>query len=419
MTKRLKTSRRTPWMAKLALAACSVLAVLLLFEVALRIFLPQSEYAIILAPWGFTHKPNARITYRWRGHKVPVEYNSKGLRGPEYSYEKPKGVFRILILGDSFAEDMASFYENLFSTRLKKMLNGMYRNPRFEVINAGHFAFDNAQELMFYLKEGRKYRPDLVIVLHALDRASTRFATEQEGVLQLHYQQFTWKQHMARWAITWVRMNSHFGSFVLDKLRDLKSSSGIMASLRVRLTREGTEKIETVGSKKPETADAFPLGRGPDAQPLMVFPPDHPNVAHLPEKLKKELRARGVIRAEAGKMPELDRHVWKHFGEEAARDGADLVILQIWDNSLRLTPKELEEMKLKAYNLGASSFWTNDGYAKAAAERIYDPRLDSHRWGYDGNRKVAQRILELLQQGGHLPPREGSPSSSPSRQSGG
>src|SRR5262245_39441623 len=39
--------------------------------------------------------------YEWQG--IPVDINSHGLRGPETTYDKPAGTFRILNLGDSVA----------------------------------------------------------------------------------------------------------------------------------------------------------------------------------------------------------------------------------------------------------------------------------------------------------------------------
>ncbi len=104
------------------------------------------------------------------GRQVTDEYeitesiNSKGIRGPEYSYIKGSNEFRILILGDSFAEGYTVEFEELVSEILKKRLNE--RNDRFyQVINAGTAGYSTDQELLFFQKEGRKYNPDLTVLL--------------------------------------------------------------------------------------------------------------------------------------------------------------------------------------------------------------------------------------------------------------
>jgi hypothetical protein len=112
---------------------------------------------------GWRHKRNSgnyRIT---KEYSVKISFNSKGIRGPEYSYEKNKGKFRILILGDSFAEGYVVDFENLFSEILNKelMLKGIY----CEVINAGTAGYSTDQELLFFENEGKKYKPDLTVLM--------------------------------------------------------------------------------------------------------------------------------------------------------------------------------------------------------------------------------------------------------------
>jgi len=91
--------------------------------------------------------------------------NSRGIRGKEYSYEKPPGQFRILILGDSFAEGYTVNDKHLFSERLETMLNNLNDGLHYEVINAGTVGYGTDQELLFFETEGKKYSPDVVLLL--------------------------------------------------------------------------------------------------------------------------------------------------------------------------------------------------------------------------------------------------------------
>ena len=112
---------------------------------------------------GWSHKPNTTASYRNPEYKVKEFFNSKGLRGPEYSYEKSTGEFRILILGDSFAEGYTVDFENIFSEILKKGLNN--RKVNCTVINAGTGGYSTDQEFLFFKTEGKKYKPDLTVLM--------------------------------------------------------------------------------------------------------------------------------------------------------------------------------------------------------------------------------------------------------------
>jgi lysophospholipase L1-like esterase len=90
--------------------------------------------------------------------------NSKGIRGPEYTYEKPPQEFRIVVLGDSYAEGYTVEFEDLFSEVLKRRLNRDQRRP-VQVINGGTGGYSTDQQLLWFRTEGIKYSPDLTILL--------------------------------------------------------------------------------------------------------------------------------------------------------------------------------------------------------------------------------------------------------------
>ena len=117
--------------------------------------------------FGFAHIPNA--SGWWVNIDAPGEFqtyvhiNSKGLRDQEYSYEKPAGTFRILVLGDSFADALEVDLEDAFHEVLESLLNERLDMP-VEVINGGVWGYGNDLELLFYRLEGYKYQPDLVLL---------------------------------------------------------------------------------------------------------------------------------------------------------------------------------------------------------------------------------------------------------------
>jgi hypothetical protein len=93
-----------------------------------------------------------------------IKINQKGLRGQEYPYAKAEGVFRILVLGDSFTAGLQVSEAETFPKLLEAQLNQSDPQPKFEVINAGVTGYGTDNQLAYFSHEGYKYQPDLVIL---------------------------------------------------------------------------------------------------------------------------------------------------------------------------------------------------------------------------------------------------------------
>ena len=113
---------------------------------------------------GWEKPPGASGWLRRPEYEVFLEVNSRGLRGPEYDYAKPPGVFRTLLLGDSFAEGYTVPEEKTVRAVLEGELNRRGCG-RHEVLNGGTIGYSTDQEYLFYASEGRRYEPDVVVVL--------------------------------------------------------------------------------------------------------------------------------------------------------------------------------------------------------------------------------------------------------------
>lgn len=109
---------------------------------------------------GWTLQPNVVTTKQELDYKVPVVVNSRGLRGPEIGYERTPGTFRIMIVGDSAMFSSGTDDANTVPVLLAEMLAPL----KVEVINLSVAAYSNVQEYLFLRDEGRKYRPDLVLL---------------------------------------------------------------------------------------------------------------------------------------------------------------------------------------------------------------------------------------------------------------
>lgn len=95
---------------------------------------------------------------------VHFKTNAEGFLGEDYSLEKPSGIFRIAIIGDSFTEGVPFVdYENTFPYLLEYGLN-VPGNKKYEVMNFGMIDQSTVEELYYYDAYVRKYHPDLIIL---------------------------------------------------------------------------------------------------------------------------------------------------------------------------------------------------------------------------------------------------------------
>ncbi|HET8647477.1 MAG TPA: hypothetical protein VFO85_18410 [Vicinamibacteria bacterium] len=139
--------------------------------------------------YGWELRPGAQA----RVDGQPTRVNGLGLRGREHPRARTPGRVRLLMLGDSVAFGYGVGEEETFAARLE--------NEGFEVVNLAVPGFGTDQELLRLQREGRRWRPDLVL-LHfcvendPVDNVSRRFFydglhpkpyfTLEGGALALH-----------------------------------------------------------------------------------------------------------------------------------------------------------------------------------------------------------------------------------------
>jgi lysophospholipase L1-like esterase len=148
-----------------AAALVAIAAALCGIEAWLRLFLPQPLGLSYRAANGLTlHIPGASLRYRRTEFDNRIDINSLGLRDREVSLAKSPGVFRILVLGDSFAEGKQVALDETFSKLLERRLRERFAHRRWEVIDGGVSGYGTADEIKFFDVLGRRLEPDLVIL---------------------------------------------------------------------------------------------------------------------------------------------------------------------------------------------------------------------------------------------------------------
>jgi hypothetical protein len=92
-------------------------------------------------------------------------------RVPVGNLREKSDVFRILVVGDSFAWGHGVYAQDAFPLRLESRLNAVSRGDRFEIVNWSRPGWNTVRQVQS-LKKGRKLRwltPDLVILSFVLN----------------------------------------------------------------------------------------------------------------------------------------------------------------------------------------------------------------------------------------------------------
>lgn len=151
-----------PLLQNFILACGSIIALVIVLELALTFLVPvlyRPRITKLDDTVGWYHVSNVTAVDEKEGHRYTISYNSHGYRGPDRTYEKPKGVQRVVVLGDSFTDGSEVGDEELFTWKLERSLANV------EVINLGVYGYQTAQEFVTLEKRGLRYSPDAVVLM--------------------------------------------------------------------------------------------------------------------------------------------------------------------------------------------------------------------------------------------------------------
>lgn len=158
------TKRR--WIFRILAITFASLVAVLLAEIALRLFVPDTRSPYIYDEFTGTRlEPEHRFVFQSEGYSSNV-INSQGLRDREHTLKKPAGTFRIAILGDSFSEAFQVAQDNTFWSVLERELQATpeFKTRTVEVLNFGVSGFGTIQEWQMLEHYVGDYAPDLVLL---------------------------------------------------------------------------------------------------------------------------------------------------------------------------------------------------------------------------------------------------------------
>src|SRR5262245_38915353 len=146
--------------------------------------------------------PNRSIRHRTNEFDYTFRTNALGLRGPDVEFSPPAGVRRIIVLGDSFVAGYGVSDDEILTSQLERLLNGVAATPgasgssidaqrgeprsagdseaaKDQVINVGRVGTSTIRECDLYERLGRRFHPELVVLCYYLGNDLAEVVSEK------------------------------------------------------------------------------------------------------------------------------------------------------------------------------------------------------------------------------------------------
>lgn len=312
--RRLLTVRRALFIGLYLLGLC------LLLEIAGRVtwfcldktwgLLVPQEISRFDDARGWSLTPGSRAVSKSTGQRIEYAVNADGFRDRDYPRQKPDGVFRIVVMGDSHTFGFGVPLDKHFT----KLLEGYFTGV--EVLNMGVSGYGLDQDLLFLRDTGFSFQPDLVLVYvphyadarHVRDKVwgmgKPRFLSEDGGLVLTNSP---------------VTNNSFFYRLLIDSDRFLSGWSKAYLLLRDAVIHFTVQKDKV----KAETLPDSLAGKvAPGAEPARAMPaPNEP----LPQSANPREQAEAeAFLAEVNRMGEA---IVFAMNDESAAHGAKFALV--------------------------------------------------------------------------------------------
>lgn len=239
---------------------------------------------------------NGCVHYRINGH---------GYRGPEFRSEKSDGVYRIVLLGDSFAFGEGTPEPLIFATRLREGLQQRgIEGKRVEVVNLGVPGNDLVESRLIFRALGPRVRPDWVVFQwNTNDFPTPRVQEDHLRLIGARYVGLHAQAQALRW--------SHLLSFVYTRLAMAQLSRELVATTREE-AETARHRFDEIGRMR-RMAEAEGAGFTVLAFPELIRFGDYPYAAIL-ELLRDYCRDEEIQLVDL--LPALSEHedkeLWVH-----------------------------------------------------------------------------------------------------------
>ncbi len=147
------------WMARLGGRTLQFKLISAALALAALVVLVKLGVDFFKMPGAYDYDLNYAINKR---NAAYASGNLFGFTDRNHTPAKPKGVFRIAVLGDSFVWGDGLPYQQAWSHRLERMLCAKYDSV--EVLHWGYCGWSTLDEFNFYRQHGKDYDVDLLII---------------------------------------------------------------------------------------------------------------------------------------------------------------------------------------------------------------------------------------------------------------
>lgn len=210
---------RREWALRAALVGFSLLTAVVTLEAAARAvaWATQQERGMAFDDkLGWRPLPSVSKRGGVWGVTRPAATNALGWRDPERTYAKPRGVKRVVALGDSFTFGADVDDGERFTDQLRQ------RMPGLDVVNLGVAGYGTDQELLVLEHEAFRYEPDAIVltvcVLNDLDDIGyERLYSYPKPTFRLDGGQLGLRPPRATWGLR-LRNHSYLVETLVQKL---------------------------------------------------------------------------------------------------------------------------------------------------------------------------------------------------------
>jgi len=168
------TDTRPPSRKRCWTQALFALGILAVFLAALEIVLRMTHLWGAAVSWS---EPDPRLGYRYspgkaywyhkeNDHAIEGRINRFGWRDRDWTLEKPPGVYRVAVLGDSFVEAFQVESDRTFLAVAETRFNAAPCGVRVELMNFGRSGYTQTEEWIVLKDEAVRFSPDLVVLFY-------------------------------------------------------------------------------------------------------------------------------------------------------------------------------------------------------------------------------------------------------------